>query len=95
MIESFDSEGVFHWMDVRDVCTPQGHMAYRLELVTDLHDHVGLSVTICDTTTGVESAIFRTSKTDVKRFSNVRLGSNANVAESRGRTSKELAALTQ
>lgn len=70
-------------------------MAYRLELVTDLHDHVGLSVTICDTTTGVELATFRTSRIDVKRFSNVRPGSNANVAESRGRTSKERAVLTQ
>jgi hypothetical protein len=70
-------------------------MAYRLELVTDLHDHVGLSVTICDTTTGVESAMFRTSTIDVKRFSNARPGSNTNVAESRGRTSKERAVLTQ
>jgi hypothetical protein len=56
------------------VVTPQGHMAYRLGLVTDLHDQVGLSVTICDTTTGVEWATFRTSKLDVKRCSNVRPG---------------------
>jgi hypothetical protein len=49
-------------------------MAYRLGLVTDLHDQVGLSVTICDTTTGVEWATFRTSKLDVKRCSNVRPG---------------------
>jgi hypothetical protein len=70
-------------------------MTYLLELVTGLHDHVGLSVTICDTTTGVESATFRTSNIDVKRFSNARPGSNANVAEIRGRTSKERAVLTQ
>jgi len=63
--------------------------------VTDLHDHVGLSVTICDTTTGVESAMFRTSKIDVKRFSNVRPGSNVNVDESRGWTSMKRAVLTQ
>lgn len=49
-------------------------MAYRRGLMTDLHDHVGLSVTICDTTTGVDGATFRTSKVDVKRFSNVRPG---------------------
>jgi len=70
-------------------------MAYCLELVMDLHDHIGLSVTICVTTTGVESAAFRTSKIDVNRFSNVRPGSNANDAESRGRTSNERAVLTQ
>ena len=61
----------------------------------DLQDHVGLSVTVCDTTTGVESATFRTSKIDEKIFSNALAGSNVNVAESKGRTSKERVALTQ
>lgn len=70
-------------------------MAYRLGLVMDLQDHVGLSVTVCDTTTGVESATFRTSKIDEKIFSNALAGSNVNVAESKGRTSKERVALTQ
>ena len=47
------------------------HVTYRLELVRDLHDHVGLSATIWDTETETEEAMFRTSRVEVKIFSNI------------------------
>lgn len=68
---------------------------YRLGLVRDLHDHVGLSATIWDTETEIEGAMFRTSRIEVKRLSNICPGRRANVAESSGWTTKERAILTQ
>ena len=46
-------------------------MTYRLKLVSDLHDHVGLNVTIWDTETEVEGAMFCTSRIEEKTLSNV------------------------